>query len=168
MKKYVFRKYSPDYTGFFISENKKIARTLWPTAKIEHIGSTAIPYLGGKGILDIMVGVPQSKIMVAKSKLEKAGYEFREKASNPKRLFFRIDYPYRRRTRRVHIHLTQCYGQDWKEMIGFRDYLWKHPASVKQYGTIKKEGVKIARGDGEKYRKHKETFIKHILRKLKR
>ena len=166
MQKYVFRKYDPEYRVFFTSEKKKIAKALDPTAKIEHVGSTAIPGLGGKGVLDIAVGVSKSKMAEAKKKLEKAGYEFREKTSYPERLFFRIDYPYKNRKRRVHIHLTKFNGQDWKEMIGFRDYLLKHPEAVEQYIKIKKEGVKKALGDGEKYKKHKEKFIEHILRKV--
>ena len=165
MQKYVFRKYDPEYRVFFTSEKKKIAITLGSTAKIEHVGSTAILDLGGKGILDIAVGVSKSKIAEAKKKLEKADYEFREKASYPERLFFRRDYPYKNRKRRIHIHLTKFNGQDWKEMIGFRNYLLKHPDAVEQYIKIKKEGVKKALGDGEKYRKHKEKFIENILRK---
>ncbi len=168
MQKYVFRKYNPEYWAFFTSEKKKIAKALSSTAKIEHVGSTAIPDLGGKGILDIVVGVSKSKFAEAKKKLEKAGYEFREKASYPERLFFRIDYPYKNRKRRVHIHLTKFKGQDWKEMIGFRNYLLKHHDAVEQYVKIKKEGVKKALGNGEKYRKHKEKFIQNILRKALR
>ena len=165
MQKYVFRKYNPKYRAFFTSEKKKIVKSLGSTAKIEHVGSTAIPDLGGKGILDIMVGVSKSKFAEAKKKLEEAGYEFREKASYPERLFFRRDYPYKNRKRRIHIHLTKFNGQDWKEIISFRDYLLKHPDAVEQYVKIKKEGVKKALGDGEKYRKHKEKFIENILRK---
>jgi len=166
MQKYVFRKYNPEYQAFFTSEKKKIAKDLGSTAKIEHVGSTAIPGLGGKGILDIVVGVSKSKFGEAKKKLEKAGYEFREKASYPERLFFRIDYPYKNIKRRIHIHLTNFNGQDWKEIIDFRDYLLKHPDAVEQYIKIKKEGVKKALGDGEKYRKHKERFIRNILKKV--
>jgi GrpB-like predicted nucleotidyltransferase (UPF0157 family) len=165
MQKYVFRKYNPEYRAFFTSEKKKIAKALDSTARIEHVGSTAISDLGGKGILDVVVGVSKSKLAEAKKKLEKAGYEFREKASYPERLFFRIDYPYKNRKRRIHIHLTKFNGQDWKEIIGFRDYLLKHPDAVEQYVKIKKEGVKKALGDGEKYRKHKERFIQNILKK---
>ena len=60
-----------EYQNFFVLEKKKIAKTLGLTAKIEHIGSTAIPGLGGKGILDIAVGVLKSKIVESKKKLEK-------------------------------------------------------------------------------------------------
>lgn len=166
MQKYVFRKYNSEYQAFFTSERKKINKALGSIAKIEHVGSTAIPDLGGKGILDIVVGVSKSKISEAKKKLEKAGYEFREKASYPERLFFRIDYPCKNRKRRVHIHLTKFNGQNWKEIIGFRDYLLKHPEAVEQYDKTKKEGVKKALGDGEKYRKYKEEFIQNILEEV--
>ncbi len=168
MQKYVFRKYPPESRAFFTSEKKKIAKALSSTAKIEHVGSTAIPGLGGKSILDIVVGVSKSELGRAKRKFEEAGYEFRKKASFPERLFFRIDYPYKNKKRRVHIHLTKLSGRDWKSMTGFRNYLLKYPETVKQYVKIKKEGVKIALGDGEKYRKHKEKFIKNILRKTSR
>tara|TARA_Y100001970_G_scaffold239994_1_gene302385 strand:- start:460 stop:1002 length:543 start_codon:yes stop_codon:yes gene_type:complete len=166
MQKYVFRKYNSAYRTFFTSERKKIAKALGSRVKIAHVGSTAIPDLGGKGIVDIVVGVSKLKLVEAKEKLEKAGYEFREKASYPDRLFFRIDYPYKNRKRRIHIHLTKFNGPDWKEMIGFRDYLLQHQEVVEQYVNIKKEGVKKALGDGEKYRKHKEKFIENILKKV--
>ena len=165
MQKYVFRKYDPKYQNFFISEKKKIAKAIGLAAKIEHVGSTAILGLGGKGILDLVVGGSNSKMEETKKKLEKAGYQFREKASCPKRLFFRVDYLHKNRKRRVHIHLIRFNGQEWTEILGFRNYLLKHPRAVEQYVKIKKEGVKKALGDGEKYRKHKEKFIKDILKK---
>jgi len=101
----------------------------------------------------------------AKFKLEETGYEFREKASYPERLFFRIDYPYGKEKRRVHIHLVELGSQDWKEMIGFRDLLLKNPEIIDQYIAIKKESIKKAMGNGKKYREHKEKFIEEILRK---
>lgn len=167
MQKYVFIKYNATYEDFFRSEKKKLKKIVDSTVRIEHVGSTAIPDLGGKGILDITVGVAKSKLVSTKQKLEKAGYEFRKKASYPERLFFRMDYPYKKKKRRIHIHLTNLDSQDWKEMIGFRDYLMAHPKAIKQYIKIKKDAVRKAKGNGEKYRKHKEQFIKEILRKSK-
>jgi glutamate racemase len=168
MQKYVYKKYISEYKNFYISEKKKIAKALGSIAKIEHIGSTAILNLGGKGIIDIAVGVSKSKIIFIKKKLEKAGYEFREIASTPERLFFRHDYQYKNTARRIHIHLTKLNGKSWKEMIGFRDYLLCHPDTVKLYANIKKQGVKVAEGDGEKYRKYKEKFIKNIIKTVKK
>ncbi|MDO8669275.1 MAG: GrpB family protein [Candidatus Buchananbacteria bacterium] len=165
MEKYVFRKYNKEYLDFFKSEKKKLSRALGATARIEHVGSTAISNLGGKGILDIAVGVLKSKMAAAKKQLEQAGYEFRESASYPERLFFRIDYPYKNRKRRVHIHLMILNSQDFQGMIGFRQYLLNHPEAIEEYIKIKKAGVRYTLGDGQKYRKYKEKFIKNIVKK---
>jgi len=165
MQKYVFRRYVPEYVTFFALEKRRLRKALGPFAKIQHVGSTAIVGLGGKGILDVLVGVPKAKFKEAKKKLEKARYEFREMASTPERLFFRKDYGHSQKKRRVHIHLTTFGNQDWGEMVGFRDFLLQHPDMVKEYVKRKKEAVKKARGIGELYRKHKESFIKNIVKK---
>lgn len=169
MKKYLFRKYQPEYVKFFKMEKNRLKKVLGHSAKIEHIGSTAIAGLGGKGIIDIVIGVSKSKIAKSKKNLEEAGYEFRKKASYPERLFFRRDYPYKNRKGRIHVHLVEFEGRDWKEMVSFRNYLLKHPEVIYQYVEIKKEAVKKANGEGKVYRKHKEQFIKSITKKaLKR
>ena len=165
MKKYVFREYNLEHKAFFTLEKGRLEKVLGSSAKIEHVGSTAIVGLGGKGILDILIGVPETKSVEAKKKLMKAGYEFHEKASTPERLFFSRDYPYKKRGRRIHIHFTKFNSQDWKGIIGVRDYLRKHLEAVEQYVEIKKEAVKKAFGNGEIYRKHKEKFIEDILKK---
>jgi GrpB-like predicted nucleotidyltransferase (UPF0157 family) len=103
--------------------------------------------LGGKGIVDIIVGIAKSKIDEVKKKLEKAGYEFREKAGTAERLFFRRDYTYKNKTRRVHIHLIKFGGKEWNTVIGFRDHLLQYPEMVEEYSNIKKEGIKKALGD---------------------
>lgn len=146
-------------------EKKRLRTVLGNSAKIEHIGSTAIAGLGGKGIIDIVIGVLKSKIAWSKKDLEEVGYEFREKASYPERLFFRRDYLYKNRKRRIHVHLVEFESRDWKEMVGFRNYLLKHLEAVDKYVEIKKEAVKKAQGKGEIYRKHKEKFIKSITKK---
>lgn len=165
MKKYFFRKYQSEYRKFFTMEKNRLRKVLDHSAKIEHIGSTAIAGLGGKGIIDIVIGVSKSKITESKTYLEEAGYEFRKKASYPERLFFRRDYQYKNGKRRIHIHLVKFDGTDWKEMVSFRNYLLKHPKVIDRYVEIKKVAVKKAQGEGEVYRKYKEKFIKSITKK---
>ena len=166
MKKYVFRRYSSEYQKFYKLEKMRLRKVL-KSAKIEHVGSTALAGLGGKGILDILIGVPKNKIRKIKEKLEDAGYEFRKSAGTPDRLFFRKDYSYKKSKRRVHLHLTAVNSKDWKDLISFRDYLKRHPEAVQQYEHIKKEAVRKAHGEGEIYRKHKQKFIKYILNRSK-
>ena len=67
MQKYAFRPYDPLYKDFFKEEKRRIVRLLGSGVAVEHVGSTTISTLGGKGVVDIVIGVPQG-IMEAKKK----------------------------------------------------------------------------------------------------
>ncbi len=123
MDKYIFREYSPDYPKYFKQEKKRLDAVFDGAAEMQHVGSTAIPGLGGKGIIDIVIGVSDVLFEKAKGMLEQAGYEYREAASCDDRLFFRRKYGYSNEKRFVHIHLLRHGKQTWVEMIGLRDYL---------------------------------------------
>ncbi|MGD0728770.1 MAG: GrpB family protein [Candidatus Micrarchaeaceae archaeon] len=168
MKKYVFRKYNIIYKNFFKVEKRKLLVNLNKDIIIEHIGSTAIPDLGGKNILDIVIGSKHSKLKGLKTQLEKLGYEFRETAGTQKRLFFRKDYKYNTKFIRVHIHLVKFKSKDWKEMITFRDHLINNKTDRMKYIVIKKKAAKLANGNGDIYKKTKKKFIDQITRKALR
>lgn len=164
MEKYVFNEYEKEYKKYFQLEKNNLQKALEKNTKIEHVGSTAIPGLGGKGIIDVVVGI-NDDLRRQVNVLENAGYEFREVASTPERLFFRKDYTSDNKVRRVHIHLVKFNGKDWNEMISFREYLLNHPEVVKKYAQIKKEAVEKAKGEGVIYREFKRKFIEEITRK---
>ena len=161
MNKYVFRKYSTDYVRFFRLEHARLRKALGPSAKVEHIGSTSVPGLGGKGILDVMVGVKKGMLEGAKEKLEKAGYEFRPAAGEGVRFFFRRNCG----TRTIHVHLMPFGCIDWKEKLAFRNYLRGHAEAVAEYAKLKKAAVRKARGNREVYIASKNMFIERITRR---
>ena len=165
MKKYIFRKYSRKYSKLYKIERNKLLKILPRNAEIEHIGSTAVPGLGGKGILDLIVGVNKSKLLLTRDKLIDAGYIFKDKAGGKNRLFFEKDYVHRKKTRRVHIQLTIKLSKVWREAITFRNFLKENLKLAKEYELVKKKAVRHARGKGELYRKYKHKFIQNILRK---
>jgi len=165
MNKYIFKKYDKNYKKLFQSEKIKLKKILGSLIDIEHIGSTSVPGLGGKGIIDILVSTARESIFSAKKKMEKAGYEFREVASTKSRLFFRRDYKRGGKIRRVHLHLVKFGGKDYAMAIGFRNYLIKYPEITKKYVLLKKDAVKKAKGDGKLYRKYKNGFIAKIVQK---
>jgi GrpB-like predicted nucleotidyltransferase (UPF0157 family) len=162
VEKYVFRKYDARYRTFFEMEKAKLADIL-RAAIIEHVGSTAVPGLGGKGILDIALAVPKKGLQSAERALREAGYEFRAKASTPERLFFRRDYAEGRKVRRVHLHLMRLGSRDLKEQIAFRDFLMDHPDSARRYAEVKKEAAKMSKGDGDFYNAYKKRFIEDAI-----
>lgn len=101
---------------------------------IQHIGSTSVPGLSAKPIIDILIAV--LKLGTAEKyciQLQKIGYQYIYYAENVDRLFFRKGTP---RTHHVHIveYDTWTY---WRHML-FRDYLLTHPETAQQYEQLKR------------------------------
>jgi GrpB-like predicted nucleotidyltransferase (UPF0157 family) len=156
MKKYVFRKYNKGYIKLYYKEKKKLEKIL-PEAKIEHIGSTAVLDLGGKGIIDILVGV--KNLNIAKKILSSKKYDFIKSGGDKNRIFLQKDYGFLLK-RRVHLQLTKFKSKVWKRALSFRDRLKKSKRLREEYENIKKQAVKFSKGEGKKYREYKKKFIK--------
>lgn len=163
MKKYVFKPYNESFPELFDNEKKRIAASLGSDAVIEHIGSTAVPGLGGKGIIDIAIAVKKENLSKISQQLQNLGYEFRPTFSTPDRLYFITYLPDpEEENRRYHIHLTYPENNEWKEFIGFRDYLRHHPEELQEYAELKKQAALEANHEGDRYRKVKEPMFEKI------
>lgn len=163
MKKYVFRSYSKIFPELFQKERDRIASHINLRLVIEHIGSTAVPGLGGKGVIDIAIAVDKKHIESVSKQLQAIGYEFRPTFSTPDRLYFIIYLADpEEEHRRYHIHLTYPENSEWKDFLGFRDYLRSHSKEAKEYAELKEQATLEANGEGEKYRKLKEPIFKKI------
>lgn len=168
MKKYVYKPYDPLFIELFQKEKERISAHVPHILAIEHVGSTAVPGLGGKGIIDIAIGVDKSSVEAVSKELIRLGYEFRANGSTEDRLFFRIDLPdLKEPVRRYHVHLTAHQSSIWKELVGFRDYLIAHSNELQQYAEMKKLAASSANGNGEAYRKLKDPFIQKALQSVK-
>lgn len=166
MKKYEFKIYNPNYPATYESEKQRLSQFLAGNYQIEHIGSTSVPNLGGKGIIDIMIGVSKERMEEISQQAQKAGYIFRPLASTPDRLFLRTEYPEDfERNAAYHIHITYPESDEWKKPIAFRDYLRTHPEDVKKYSEIKQKAAREANEDKNVYMKIKESVINEILNK---
>jgi GrpB-like predicted nucleotidyltransferase (UPF0157 family) len=163
MQKYKFRPYNLKFLALYYREKAKLKKIL-PTAKIDHVGSTAVPELGGKGLIDILITVKKKDIAKTKKSLEKNNYKYKH-IKDKERLFFQKDYKYKGKVRRVHIHLTFHNSYTWKSHIALRDYLRKYKKEAREYAKIKKQAVSAAKGEGKVYRKYKDNFLKKLTKK---
>jgi GrpB-like predicted nucleotidyltransferase (UPF0157 family)/dihydrofolate reductase len=160
MEKYTFKPYSDLFPLLFSKEKERIAPHLPSSASIEHVGSTAVPGLGGKGIIDIAIAVDKTGMEETKSRLQELGYEFRPSFSTPDRFYFIIYLPDpEERIKRYHVHLTYPENKEWKGLIGFRDFLLSNPDALQEYAELKKKAAIEACQNGEKYRKMKEPMF---------
>ena len=160
-KKYSFNRYTEKYPLLFKKEKIKLTEIL-PRAEIEHVGSTSVPGLGGKGIIDIAIKTPRNKVNSYLKKLKGLGYEYnKEHQRDDRRIFVQKRIIYNQKERRIHIHLVTN-KKFWISFIAVRDYLKNHGKECKNYVKLKKEAVKYAGGVGKKYREYKSSYLEKI------
>jgi len=140
--------------------------------EIQHVGSTAIPSIKAKPIIDIALAVDNfNDILYYEKELKDNGFYYRPNAQATVRnqLLFACGSYYdgsgNLQTHFIHIVLTN--STDWKNYINFRDYLNKNPLVAKEYEDLKISLAKELPADGgrEIYTKNKQDFIINILRK---
>lgn len=132
---------------------------------IQHVGSTAIPDILSKPIIDIQIAVHSLSAIKQKAIeiLEKLGYVYWYDNPDPERLFFVKGMPPFGKKRTHHVHIVEPSSKHWKEKIAFRDYLIAHPDVAREYEKIKIKFATQYQYDREKYTDAKTTFIKEIL-----
>lgn len=163
-KKYVFRNYSAEYPLLFAREKRKILKII-PRAKIEHVGSTSIPNLGGKGIIDIAIKTPKSKIEIYRNALKKLGYEPNpHHPDDSRRIYLEKRIQSGGKERRVHVHLTLT-DNFWNSFISLRDYLRVHNKERNKYAKIKREAIKLCKGEGQRYHGYKHQFLENLQKR---
>ncbi|MFE7117024.1 GrpB family protein, partial [Streptomyces sp. NPDC057654] len=106
------------------------------SAEVAHIGSTAVPGLVAKPVVDIQIGCPDADAAAAVRRLEGLAYEHLGQAGVPGREYLR-----RRSGQPVNAHVVQRRGRLWTDNILFRDYLRTHPDAASQYAAAKREAV---------------------------
>lgn len=149
-----------------ISVLKKIFHDQDWIIAIEHIGSTAIPGLAAKPIIDLYIGARSiEEAQQAIAPIKKLGYEFWEDNPNKEKLFFVKGMPPLGKGRTHHIHIVEYDSDYWEARILFRDYLRTHPKEVQRYAKLKHKLSKEHTNDREAYTDAKANFIESILKK---
>lgn len=134
---------------------------------IQHVGSTSIPNIAAKPILDFAVGIYDFKeLEQLVPKLEKEGIIYRPSDDREgHRLFVMGNFD--RDTRTHHIHVVEYQGKEWQQQIFFRDYLKEHLQAAKEYETLKVKLQKQYPLDRNAYTEGKADFIQQILHKMR-
>jgi GrpB-like predicted nucleotidyltransferase (UPF0157 family) len=161
--KYKFRRYNKNFPKLYQKEKKKLQSFLPREVIIEHIGSTSVSGLGGKGVIDIMIGAKKN-IEIIKDKLIEENYIFKPAAGEKNRLFLEKDYRINGKIQRVHIQLTKYKSKIWNDCIKVRNLLKINKKLAEKYSKIKREAVRFSKGDGKKYREYKNKFLKDLIK----
>lgn len=133
---------------------------------IQHVGSTAIPGVPAKPVIDIGVVVPSfSRARRYLTSLRRIGYVVKKNDGRAERMFFTKGPPWRR-THYLHVGEE---GSGYVEgMVLFRDYLRSHQQAARAYARLKQRLASRYSGEREIYTAKKGTMINAIVRKAKK
>jgi GrpB-like predicted nucleotidyltransferase (UPF0157 family) len=162
--------YDPVWPALFAAEAERLRGVLDcdRILGIEHFGSTAVPGLAAKPIIDILIAV--DSLARAKETMEKPitalGYLYWPENPKPDRMFFVKGMPPYGARRTHHVHITEQNGEMWRRRLPFRDYLRMHPSEARRYEALKHELALRFPTDRDAYTDAKTEFIEEIYRRI--
>lgn len=134
-------------------------------ARVEHIGSTAVPDCAGKGNVDLLLIYPSGKLATARDTLDGLGFQ-RQSGADP----FPEERPMRvgtldhaGTTFRLHVHVVAEDDPEPEKLLRFRDRLRADPALVAEYVASKRAALSSGPTDNIAYNRAKEPFINGAL-----
>jgi GrpB-like predicted nucleotidyltransferase (UPF0157 family) len=167
-----FLNYNPEWQKLFEEEKKLLQSTIGNQfLDIQHIGSTSIPDIIAKPILDIGLAVNNFEAAsVCIEPLENIGYSYKGESGIPRRHWFVKGNPTTH-----HLHILEIDSQNWKNNLIFRDYLRQNSEVAQQYSKLKIKLLDRFKGDAYKqgvrqrnlYQNEKKPFIEWVLQQAK-
>jgi GrpB-like predicted nucleotidyltransferase (UPF0157 family) len=152
--------YDPSWPAHFEAERNVVGRALGDVATgIHHIGSTAVPGLAAKPIIDILLEVRDLAALDAlNSEMEGIGYKPMGEFGIPGRRY----YPKGGDNRSHQIHAFLRDDPNVGRHIAFRDYLRRHPEVAQEYAELKRRVARTCDNDIGRYCDGKDAYVKRV------
>ena len=157
--------HDPRWRDAFEAEAKQVVAALGENVlAVHHIGSTAIPNIYAKPIVDLLVEVGDvNEVDGRSSAMESLGYEVMGEYGIPGRRYFRKDNHEGVRTH--HIHAFEAGSAEAERHLAFRDYMIAHPGEALEYSELKRKLAEEHPLSIDGYMDGKDAFIKEIDRR---
>ena len=155
--------YDPTWPDEFMAERALLLEVLapWLAGPIEHIGSTAIPGLRAKPVIDIMAPVQSlDASRVAIPALAPLHYQYWPYKPDVMHWFCKPSDDHRTH----HLHIVPIHSDLWRARLAFRDRLRSDPVARAQYLALKNELAARNRDDREAYTEGKTELVQRIVR----
>ncbi len=156
--------YDPEWPRRFEQERDALKRAIgdWATGGIHHVGSTAVPRLDAKPVVDILVGVHDlGSSRSSFGPLARLGYLYAPYRSDEMHWFCK-PHPSRRTH---HLHLVPTDSRRFRDELDFRDRLRAEPALAGAYAALKRRLALRFEHDRETYTQEKGEFLRSVLRR---
>jgi GrpB-like predicted nucleotidyltransferase (UPF0157 family) len=154
--------YDPYWPGYFEKERARLRSVLPPEAlEIQHVGSTAVPGLRAKPIIDIAIGAPSHRIADEwQEAMSSLGYDYPGEIGIPDHHIYGRDPG----MRRFLVHVVDLGGPRWSDFMRFRDLLIADPRLAAEYEALKTEAAtQHPVGTRARYTAAKADFINAAL-----
>ena len=163
------KKSRKDMPAVFTRVKNKLAPVLVGGSRIHHVGSTAVPTLDGKNILDILISAKDNKHMnELRDKLVAIGYFPSLNPSSRQDYIFLASRQEETGEGDIHIHLAVANTETHDNFLIIRDCLRSHNDEADQYSKIKYQYAKQANYDRSAYKKLKAAYVDELLRRARR
>ena len=164
MSEVMIAEYDPQWPILFEREAQAIREVLGERlVGIEHFGSTSVPGLAAKPIIDIMIATRSKedwpKIV---EPLGTIGFACWLANTDPTRMFFAKGTPPHFQQRTHHLIVSEFEGHHWQRLTLVRDYFRTHLEEARQYETFKRELGERFPGDRGGYTKAKGPYLDRI------
>ena len=165
MRKVKVVPHNPQWRDAFEAEAKQVAAALGENVvAIHHIGSTAIPDIYAKPVVDLLVEVRDiTEVDGRSSAMESLGYEVMGEYGIPGRRYFRKDG--REGVRTHNIHAFEAGSAEVERHLAFRDYMIAHPGDAQRYSELKRKLAEEHPQSMDGYMDGKDGFIKEMDRR---
>lgn len=156
--------HSSRWAGEFRAEAERLTAALGDeVVAVHHVGSTAIPGISAKPIIDILLEVREvERLDDLGPEMSGLGYEARGEFGLSGRRFF-VKHAGELRTHQIHAYTTG--HPELERHLAFRDYMISHPEDAEAYGRLKEELARRFSTDIEGYMDGKDAFIKEMERR---
>jgi GrpB-like predicted nucleotidyltransferase (UPF0157 family) len=160
--------HDPRWRDEFEAEAERVADALGANiSAVHHIGSTAIPDIHAKPVIDMLVEVTDINAVDERgAAMQSLGYEVMGEYGIPGRRYFRKTN--RDGVRTHHIHAFAAGSIEAERHLAFRDYMLAHPAEARKYGELKRRLTEEHPRSMDAYIDGKDGFIKEVDRKAAR
>jgi GrpB-like predicted nucleotidyltransferase (UPF0157 family) len=143
----------------------ELIRDHMAAARVEHVGSTAIPGCAGKGVVDLLLLYPSGRLAAARDALDELGFQRQQgRDPFPEERPLRVGaYDFDGDTFRLHVHVIADDSPEAFELLSFRDRLRADPALVEKYVANKRTILEKGVPDNIEYNAGKQAFIRGVL-----
>jgi GrpB-like predicted nucleotidyltransferase (UPF0157 family) len=162
--------YDPGWPGLYEEEMERVTGVIGHIIRrIAHVGSTAVPGLAAKAIVDIMAGVADAdSAELCRKPLARIGYTDAAAQPDEDVSWYYCLGRHPAEGRGYHVHLIEFPSRCWDKHLLFRDYLRAHPDEAQAYERLKRELAARFRDDRPGYCEAKAGFIEKTMARARR